>query len=88
MNFIPVSGGQNYNEGKAITPRVSCQGYEAPTLCPGSKNNDHSVPGEENDGEYDSPWFAFNDFMVQNVSEEEALSFPGKWKVCRLARLV
>ncbi|EPQ58579.1 hypothetical protein GLOTRDRAFT_35919 [Gloeophyllum trabeum ATCC 11539] len=28
-----------------------------------------------------SPWFVFNDFMVRNVSEAEALSFPGKWKV-------
>jgi hypothetical protein len=28
-----------------------------------------------------SPWFVFNDFSVQNISEEEALSFPGKWKV-------
>jgi PAB-dependent poly(A)-specific ribonuclease subunit 2 len=28
-----------------------------------------------------SPWFLFNDFSVQNISEKEALSFPGKWKV-------
>ncbi|KAI0293442.1 PAB-dependent poly-A-specific ribonuclease subunit PAN2 [Russula brevipes] len=28
-----------------------------------------------------SPWFVFNDFSVRNISEEEALSFPGKWKV-------
>jgi len=28
-----------------------------------------------------SPWFVFNDFSVQNISEEEALTFPGKWKV-------
>ncbi|KAI0247045.1 PAB-dependent poly-A-specific ribonuclease subunit PAN2, partial [Lactifluus subvellereus] len=28
-----------------------------------------------------SQWFLFNDFLVQNISEEEALSFPGKWKV-------
>ncbi|GLB35065.1 putative catalytic subunit of the poly(A)-nuclease (PAN) deadenylation complex, one of two cytoplasmic mRNA deadenylases involved in mRNA turnover [Lyophyllum shimeji] len=28
-----------------------------------------------------SPWFLFNDFVVQNISEQEALSFPGKWKV-------
>jgi hypothetical protein len=31
-----------------------------------------------------SPWFLFNDFLVQNISEEEALSFPGKWKVRHL----
>ncbi|KAK0458455.1 ubiquitin carboxyl-terminal hydrolase-domain-containing protein [Desarmillaria tabescens] len=29
----------------------------------------------------DSPWYLFNDFVVRNVSEEEALSFPNKWKV-------
>ncbi|KAF5379932.1 hypothetical protein D9757_007171 [Collybiopsis confluens] len=28
-----------------------------------------------------SPWYIFNDFVVHNVLEEEALSFPGKWKV-------
>ncbi|KIK63543.1 hypothetical protein GYMLUDRAFT_40586 [Collybiopsis luxurians FD-317 M1] len=28
-----------------------------------------------------SPWYIFNDFVVHNVPEEEALSFPGKWKV-------
>ncbi|XP_006458223.1 hypothetical protein AGABI2DRAFT_183307 [Agaricus bisporus var. bisporus H97] len=28
-----------------------------------------------------SPWFIFNDFVVNNVSEDEALSFPDRWKV-------
>ncbi|EMD34423.1 hypothetical protein CERSUDRAFT_117294 [Gelatoporia subvermispora B] len=28
-----------------------------------------------------SPWFLFNDFVVRNISEQEALSFPGSWKV-------
>ncbi|KAF9521074.1 hypothetical protein BS47DRAFT_1404191 [Hydnum rufescens UP504] len=28
-----------------------------------------------------SPWYIFNDFVVRNIPEEEALSFPGKWKV-------
>ncbi|KIY66064.1 hypothetical protein CYLTODRAFT_455741 [Cylindrobasidium torrendii FP15055 ss-10] len=28
-----------------------------------------------------SPWYLFNDFVVRNITEEEALSFPGKWKV-------
>ncbi|THV07954.1 hypothetical protein K435DRAFT_815204 [Dendrothele bispora CBS 962.96] len=28
-----------------------------------------------------SPWYIFNDFVVHNVSEEEALSFPDRWKV-------
>ncbi|KAI0078959.1 hypothetical protein K474DRAFT_1659644 [Panus rudis PR-1116 ss-1] len=29
----------------------------------------------------DSHWYLFNDFSVRNVSEAEALSFPGSWKV-------
>jgi PAB-dependent poly(A)-specific ribonuclease subunit 2 len=28
-----------------------------------------------------SPWYLFNDFVVENISEEEALSIPEKWKV-------
>jgi PAB-dependent poly(A)-specific ribonuclease subunit 2 len=40
-----------------------------------------TVPDAELDGEYESPWFVFNDFMVQNISERDALGFPGKWKV-------
>lgn len=40
------------------------------------------VPDTEGQSDLDSPWFIFNDFAVQNVSEREALSFPGKWKVC------
>lgn len=26
-------------------------------------------------------WHLFNDFLVKALSEEEVLSFPGKWKV-------
>ncbi|TFK86247.1 hypothetical protein K466DRAFT_493169 [Polyporus arcularius HHB13444] len=33
---------------------------------------------EESDPE---PWFIFNDFAVQNITEEEALSIPSSWKV-------
>ncbi|KAJ7581374.1 ubiquitin carboxyl-terminal hydrolase-domain-containing protein [Mycena floridula] len=36
------------------------------------------VPEAEGDA---SPWYLFNDFQVRNVTEEEALSFPGRWKV-------
>ena len=36
---------------------------------------------EESDPE---PWFIFNDFAVQNITEEEALSIPSGWKVCPL----
>lgn len=39
------------------------------------------VPEAEGQHGLLSPWFVFNDFSVQNISEEEALSFPGKWKV-------
>ncbi|KAI0350212.1 hypothetical protein OH77DRAFT_1431210 [Trametes cingulata] len=27
------------------------------------------------------PWYIFNDFLVQNMTEEEVLSFPSNWKV-------
>ncbi|KAI0035067.1 ubiquitin carboxyl-terminal hydrolase-domain-containing protein [Vararia minispora EC-137] len=30
---------------------------------------------------FNSAWYLFNDFLVQNISEDEALSFPGAWKV-------
>jgi PAB-dependent poly(A)-specific ribonuclease subunit 2 len=40
-----------------------------------------TVPEAEYRDDLLSPWFIFNDFSVQNISEEEALSFPGKWKV-------
>jgi PAB-dependent poly(A)-specific ribonuclease subunit 2 len=45
------------------------------------------VPEAEHREDLQSPWFIFNDFSVQNISEEEALSFPGKWKVWRLHML-
>ncbi|EED81049.1 predicted protein, partial [Postia placenta Mad-698-R] len=42
-----------------------------------------TVPEEEQpqDPETDGPWYIFNDFVVHNISEEEALSIPGSWKV-------
>ncbi|KAF8078063.1 ubiquitin carboxyl-terminal hydrolase-domain-containing protein [Lyophyllum atratum] len=39
------------------------------------------VPEAEGRADLKSPWFLFNDFVVRNISEEEALSFPDKWKV-------
>ncbi|KAI0703544.1 PAB-dependent poly-A-specific ribonuclease subunit PAN2 [Cytidiella melzeri] len=42
------------------------------------------VPEEEEteaDDESHSPWYLFNDFSVRNIAEQEALSFPGSWKV-------
>ncbi|CED82537.1 pab-dependent poly-specific ribonuclease subunit pan2 [Phaffia rhodozyma] len=38
------------------------------------------IPAEELDSEAASPWYIFNDFLVSNISEEEALSFAGSWK--------
>jgi len=38
------------------------------------------VPDAEDAG-LSSPWFLFNDFVVTNISQKEALSFPDKWKV-------
>ncbi|KAG6818206.1 hypothetical protein H0H87_000111 [Tephrocybe sp. NHM501043] len=40
-----------------------------------------SVPEAEKRNDLQSPWFVFNDFVVRNISEEEALSFPGRWKI-------
>ncbi|KAI0811211.1 PAB-dependent poly-A-specific ribonuclease subunit PAN2 [Irpex lacteus] len=42
------------------------------------------VPEEEDTGVEDqdhSPWYIFNDFTVRNIPEQDALSFPGSWKV-------
>ncbi|KAF7353663.1 PAN2-PAN3 deadenylation complex catalytic subunit PAN2 [Mycena venus] len=38
------------------------------------------VPEAEGRTDLASPWFIFNDFAVQNITEAEALSFPGAWK--------
>ena len=38
------------------------------------------VPKEELPEGAISPWYLFNDFLVRNVTEEEALAFPGVWK--------
>jgi PAB-dependent poly(A)-specific ribonuclease subunit 2 len=39
------------------------------------------VPEAEVREDLTSPWFLFNDFVVNNITEDEALSFPGQWKV-------
>ncbi|PVG02168.1 hypothetical protein CPB86DRAFT_811668 [Serendipita vermifera] len=39
------------------------------------------VPEAEDDPKYNSSWFLFNDFTVRGISAEDALSFPGNWKV-------
>lgn len=49
-------------------------------LCTKSNPENSAAVPEAEDIEA-SPWFIFNDFSVQNISENEALSFPGKWKV-------
>lgn len=47
----------------------------------GPSLNGDQVPEEEIQGAYFSPWFVFNDFTVKNITEQEALAFPGSWKV-------
>lgn len=42
------------------------------------------MPEAEGKPHFTSPWFVFNDFVVHNISEQEALSFSGKWKVSAL----
>ncbi|KAF8894503.1 ubiquitin carboxyl-terminal hydrolase-domain-containing protein [Infundibulicybe gibba] len=39
------------------------------------------VPETERKHDESSPWFLFNDFSVTNIEENEALSFPGTWKI-------
>ena len=76
-----VFGCENCNEGEAIAPSIACQEYGSlsfPIMFP---THTGPVPDSELDSEYSSPWFIFNDFVVQNVSEQDVLSFPGKWKV-------
>ena len=38
------------------------------------------VPEAEQRG-LSSPWYLFNDFVVKNISQDEALSFQESWKV-------
>ncbi|KAH0830330.1 ubiquitin carboxyl-terminal hydrolase-domain-containing protein [Lanmaoa asiatica] len=40
-----------------------------------------SLPEAESQPHLKGPWFLFNDFVVRNISEDEALSFPSTWKV-------
>jgi PAB-dependent poly(A)-specific ribonuclease subunit 2 len=39
------------------------------------------VPEAEGQPNLKGPWFLFNDFVVRNITEEEALCFPSTWKV-------
>ncbi|KAF8163190.1 ubiquitin carboxyl-terminal hydrolase-domain-containing protein [Crassisporium funariophilum] len=52
----------------------------------GKKGESHlvaiiKVPEAEAQG-MSSPWFLFNDFVVKNISQEEALGFRDNWKAC------
>ncbi|KAH7107329.1 ubiquitin carboxyl-terminal hydrolase-domain-containing protein [Auriculariales sp. MPI-PUGE-AT-0066] len=35
----------------------------------------------EQEGRDEGGWFLFNDFVVKSITEDEALRFPGKWKI-------
>lgn len=39
------------------------------------------VQEEEVEDPSHNSWYIFNDFVVQNISEEEVLSFPDRWKI-------
>lgn len=43
------------------------------------------VTGEGDESDTGS-WHLFNDFVVQKIPEDEALSFPGKWKVTHVCQ--
>lgn len=42
------------------------------------------APGAVDDVPQPGGWHLFNDFAVQPITEDEALSFPGKWKVSKV----
>jgi PAB-dependent poly(A)-specific ribonuclease subunit 2 len=74
-------------EKKRTEDRVSTE-YELCGLVVEIKTEKHNphlvaivkVPKEELPSDATSPWYLFNDFLVRNITEEEALSFPGVWK--------
>ncbi|KIJ63247.1 hypothetical protein HYDPIDRAFT_175993 [Hydnomerulius pinastri MD-312] len=68
---------------------AECVGYELRAIvCQIMTKAKHShlvaivrVPEAEGQPGLKGPWFVFNDFVVRNITEEEALSFPSTWKV-------
>lgn len=52
---------------------------------PDSCSSRSAVANEDNNKSGTS-WHLFNDFLVKPVTEEEVLSFPGKWKVRLVSR--
>jgi PAB-dependent poly(A)-specific ribonuclease subunit 2 len=69
-------------QGEAVASSCNSEGYVLSRFLISAKIIISVVPDAEERTDLRSPWFVFNDFVVRNVSEEEALSFPGKWKVC------
>ena len=75
-----------WDEDKAPTPgavRYRLRGMVVQIQ--GEKDAPHLVAiervsaAEQKEGE--SPWYLFNDFLVRNISDTEARSFTGAWKV-------
>ncbi|BGP38499.1 poly(A)-specific ribonuclease [Rhodotorula kratochvilovae] len=60
-------------ELRAMVVQIQAEG-DAPHLVSLTRVSDE----EQKPG---SSWHLFNDFLVRPVSEDEALSFPGKWKI-------
>ena len=91
LGMTPRSGRLSIFQGKdldkkAADDRVTAE-YElcgmAVEIKP-EKGNPHlvaivKVPKDETP-DTESQWYLFNDFLVRNISEDEALSFPGVWK--------
>lgn len=68
-------------QGEAVSSSFYHPGYLFSTSPSPTNTQWCSVPEAEERADLQSPWFVFNDFVVRNVSEKEALSFPGTWKV-------
>jgi hypothetical protein len=84
VTFVDVDAGYcRTNRGEEPAVSSGCYNQRSVTL---SYRNDTIhvglVPDAEKQTGSSSPWFVFNDFVVRNISEEEALHFPDTWKVC------
>ena len=74
----------DHDESKALAFSCNCKGQVIsilPFFSP-IDSNPASVPEAESQSHLKGPWFLFNDFVVRNISEDEALSFASTWKVC------
>jgi hypothetical protein len=78
---VAVSCRPDCKQGEEFAFGRDCQGFVLFLVIPSTPLINGSVPDAEGREDLTSPWFVFNDFAVQNITEAEALSFPASWKV-------